>query len=647
MFKKLKFYSKNYFKGTKNGFFVLFTLTVLLWIFPVQGWSAGKKVDLRPIIESFGIRIKHQGNRPTCSVQTMTFLFEFAYAKMWGARFANLSVEYLNHMTNVATQGSGGSNADGDLFHQIEKGYKTYGMIPESVLPYQANYDYATVDKMIVPYMRSLGKSLIQNNSALQVTYIKKIDGSIGLDNSQMNKIKEYLDKGVPVGFGRAHCLAIVGYEESVTLPGGGNFIMRNSVGITQGEKGYDIVSFDFVKNNANDIVVVEHGPCSTAWKILGKFNDDNRMDIALFRQGWNSIPLYFGQVFGLFEVHNIDNPPYKNWINDYSTSKLVGDFNKDKKTDIALWREGWNSTPVYFSKGDGSFNVTNIDHVYSFNWINDSKTEKMVGDFNGDERSDIALCRSGWQSIPVYFSKGDGSFNVKNVDTPQYKNWINDMSAFKMVGYFDDDKSCDIALWRSGWQSIPVYFSKGDGSFKVTNINTPQNKNWINDLNTHKILGDFNGDGKTDIALWREGWNSTPIYFSEGDGSFKIANIDHVALNFINDNRVEKIVGDFNMDGKTDIAMRRWGWNSTPVYYSKGDGSFKITNVDHTSVVANLINNPLVEVMVGNYNLAEGDEIALRKRGWNSTPVIYAPIEGVFKAFNIDHEPLKNMINW
>nr|VFK48535.1 MAG: Repeat domain-containing protein [Candidatus Kentron sp. TC] len=206
----------------------------------------------------------------------------------------------------------------------------------------------------------------------------------------------------------------------------------------------------------------------------------------------------------GNFDATNNYTPTSRNWINESGVIRQTGDFNGDGLTDFALSKIGWKSIPIYFSKGDGNFNVTNVYTPTSRNWINESGVIRQTGDFNGDGLTDIALSRNdSWSSIPVYFSKGDGSFDVTNIRTPSGRNWINHSGVVRQTGDYNGDGLTDIALSRNGsWSSIPVYFSKGDGSFDVTNIHTPSGRNWINHSGVIRQTGDYNGDGLTDIAL-------------------------------------------------------------------------------------------------------------------------------------------------
>lgn len=99
-------------------------------------------------------------------------------------------------------------------------------------------------------------------------------------------------------------------------------------------------------------------------------------------------------------------------------------------------------------------------------------------------------------------------------------------------------------------------------------------------------LLGDFNGDGKTDIIRWSDTSSQNVMYTSNGDGSFAPAstfNLPGVQL-FKSDGCYASIAMDFNGDGLVDILRVMQPTSSsgascgTPVnllYLSKGDGTF------------------------------------------------------------------------
>jgi hypothetical protein len=67
--------------------------------------------------------------------------------------------------------------------------------------------------------------------------------------------------------------------------------------------------------------------------------------------------------------------------------------------------------------------------------------------------------------------------------------------------------------------------------------------------------VGDFNGDGRLDLATANEGGNSVSILLAQGDGTFSEAQVFGTGL-FPN----SITMGDFNGDGQPDLATANGG---------------------------------------------------------------------------------------
>src|SRR4029077_1447129 len=101
---------------------------------------------------------------------------------------------------------------------------------------------------------------------------------------------------------------------------------------------------------------------------------------------------------------------------------------------------------------------------------------------------------------------------------------------------------------------------NKGDGTFKDAVVFDAGVQH------TELLFGDFNHDGKLDLAASDVGGVS--ILLGNGDGTFKAA-IPTAASNFTN-----LATGDFNHDGKLDLAANSNG--EIIVLLGKGDGTFQ-----------------------------------------------------------------------
>ena len=338
---------------------------------------------------------------------------------------------------------------------------------------------------------------------------------------------------------------------------------------------------------------------------VRGDVNGDGRSDIALAGgstignqcQGvpWSSIPVAFSVGNGTFQVSNAQVNDFPTFAQQADGRVVMGDFDGDGRSDIAATGgTGWNTLPVAFSNGDGTFRVTNKP-IAKFSGLAAlvNKDNIAVGDFDGDGKDDIAIAGgSQTASLPIAFSNGDGTFRVTNLPIAHFGTWANSGEPMLVSADFNNDSRDDLALVGGAeepsgapWATIPVAFSNGDGTFRVTNdaVNTlPGLANEVPRSFVFAAAGDFDGDGKGDIALaGGQGWQSIPIAFSVGNGTFRFSNqpVPNNFATFATQAR-SLVAGDFNRDGRMDLALTGGaGWNTVPVAFSKGDGTFQVTN--------------------------------------------------------------------
>ncbi len=86
-------------------------------------------------------------------------------------------------------------------------------------------------------------------------------------------------------------------------------------------------------------------------------------------------------------------------------------------------------------------------------------------------------------------------------------------------------------------------------------------------------VAGDFNGDGRTDLAFNGELTydNTVSVLLGNGDGTFQPQVAYTVGLY-----PKDIVAGDFNGDGRTDLAVANAYDNTVSVLLSNGDGTFQ-----------------------------------------------------------------------
>jgi FG-GAP-like repeat len=164
-----------------------------------------------------------------------------------------------------------------------------------------------------------------------------------------------------------------------------------------------------------------------------------------------------------------------------------------------------------------------------------------------------------------VTLGRGDGTFKFDQI-LPNYRPPFG-----VTYGDFNGDGKLDIAYVAGDSGNISrglqLNVMLGDGTGKFTlgsKIQSYAGFGWI-------LAGDFNGDGKLDLVAMRG--QTLTVYFGNGDGTFAIG--PQYVL-FPGDHQGSQLVaGDFNNDGKLDIV----GVDTTGAVFmalGNGDGTFR-----------------------------------------------------------------------
>ena len=244
------------------------------------------------------------------------------------------------------------------------------------------------------------------------------------------------------------------------------------------------------------------------------------------------------------------------------STSPVlaVADFNGDGKPDVL--EQGTGTLLVMLGNGDGTFQAP-ISTASGANLL-----VVAAGDLNGDGKADVVGIYNN--ALFVYISKGDGTF------APGVSYSLGVSVAFLTLGDFNGDGKADVVVSISGDGTTAgeelVFLGKGDGTFQA-----PKGSSGIG-LLTNAVAGDFNSDGKVDLAVS----GTVPcaencpgpevfLFLGNGDGTFQTPTVILPGGGLL-------AAVDVNGDGKLDLVCDGYG-TGTAVYLGKGDGTFSFAS--------------------------------------------------------------------
>ncbi|PRY20542.1 FG-GAP repeat domain-containing protein [Pseudosporangium ferrugineum] len=242
--------------------------------------------------------------------------------------------------------------------------------------------------------------------------------------------------------------------------------------------------------------------------------------------------------------------------------SGVAGDFNGDGRDDIVTFTRG-SSADVYVALSTGSgFSGTGWKwHDY---FAAGTETP-LVGDFNGDGRDDIATFTRG-AAADVYVALSTGSRFVGT--GVKWHNYFAAGTETPAVGDFNGDGRDDIATFTRG-SSADVYVALSTGhSFSGTGWKW---HNYFAAGSEIPAVGDFNGDGRDDIATFTRG-SSADVYVALSTGS-SFSGTGWKWHNYFAVGTELPSVGDFNNDGRDDIVTFTRG-SSADVYVALSTGS-------------------------------------------------------------------------
>ncbi len=287
----------------------------------------------------------------------------------------------------------------------------------------------------------------------------------------------------------------------------------------------------------------------------VADLDGDHHPDLAITNYMNQTVTLRFNHGDGTFPseaTHPVGQGP---------CSLIIDDRDGDGNLDLVVANLQGDSLSLLFGTGQGAFAPQIVYPMGASPAGVRGPSALVTADFNGDQKSDLAVANEYEWTASVLLGSGPSDFVLQG-------GFATARLPVSMVANdFNGDGKVDLALANNNQDQVSVLLGRGDGTFE------PQQMYPAGQYSVGIAAGDLNGDGHVDLAVANfYNQNTLSILLNDGSGTFTTAQ-----TNFPSANAADAIaLADLDRDGSLDLlVVNALHAGTLVVLHGNGDGTF------------------------------------------------------------------------
>lgn len=404
-------------------------------------------------------------------------------------------------------------------------------------------------------------------------------------------------------------------------------FCLALSATAVWGQSPETLASSPGTRSGANFVVAralsLAGKPTSVA---TGDLNGDGRPDLVITKAGSASVTVLLGDGNGGFA------PGVTYLAGGQPGSVLVADLNGDGKLDVAVTDAVSGSVEILSGNGDGTLGAVSrysgianpvalaLGNFYgngkidlavasstgvvvlrndqtghfsagTFYAVSGQPVSVAAADLSGSGHDDL-IVGSGDGTVSLLMGDGSGHFNA----LPAVSVGPGSLSAV-VAGDFNGDGRPDLAISEANAGKVTVLLGLGNGSYQ------PGTSYRVGNSPQSLIAANLNGGATTDLVAVNQAANTFSVLMGNGDGTFQAAQ-DYVAGN----GPLAAVAGRFYGGAQNDLAVVNYGDGTVSLAAGLGNGAFRAArsyaaDLQRKSIAAGDLNGDgISDLVVTNY---------------------------------------------